>query len=190
MKFTLDYLKSLGRKPRVHPNGFVQLDVEPTIMRLNVWPEKPIPGHPGRVHPIHNHSFDINSTIIYGALTNDTYMFRYTEHAPSVTHILHEAKRINEFDSVLTPIPERFAGYLVKDYGSRTYEVGQRYILGRDILHDSIPNGLTATLMTLERASKVYAPQVAVPVGVEPRNDYRRDVFDEDMLWEIIGQVL
>jgi hypothetical protein len=186
VKFTLEYLKSLNRKPRVHPNGFVQFDVEPNILRLNVWPADPIPGHPGRVHPIHNHSFDIGSTIIYGALTNDTYGFEPSTYY--VTHVLHEAQRVNQFDSILVPVERRSVGNLLL-LSSRTYKAGQRYALDREILHDSIPNGLTATLMTLEKPGR-YEPKVAIPVNVAPRNDYRRDAFDEGMLWDIIAQVL
>jgi hypothetical protein len=186
MKFTLEYLKSLGRKPRVHPNGFVQFDVEPNIMRLNVWPAEPIPGHPGRIHPIHNHSFDIGSTIICGALTNDVYSFQPSTYY--ATHILHEARRVNEYDSVLTPIERNSLGNLIRE-ASRTYKAGQRYTLNREILHDSIPHGLTATLMTLEKPGR-YAPRVAIPINVEPMNGYLRDAFDEGMLWGIIAQAI
>lgn len=188
MKFTLEYLKSLGRRPRVHPNGFVQFDIEPNILRLNVWPAEPIPGHPGRIHPIHNHSFDLNSIIIYGALTNDVYAFEPSTYY--ATHVLHEARRINDYDSVLAPIERNSLGNLLL-VSSRTYKPGQRYSLERDLFHDSIPNGLTATLMTLERTSKVYAPRVAVPVKIEPMNSrLSREGYDEDMLWDIIAQVL
>jgi hypothetical protein len=186
MKFALEYLKSLNRKPRVHPNGFIQFDVEPNIMRLNVWPADPIPGHPGRIHPIHNHSFDIGSTVICGALTNDTYYFEKS--TSYVTHVLHEARRVSENDSVLSPVDGTSTGFVGR-MSSHTYKAGQRYTLNREILHDSIPNGLTATLMTLEKPGR-YAPKVAIPVMVAPMNGYLRDAFDEGMLWDIITQVL
>lgn len=186
MKFKLDYLKALGRKPRVHPNGFVQFDVEPNILRLNVWPAEPIPGHPGRIHPIHTHSFDINSTIICGELTNEVYWFEPTSYATS--HVIHEAQRTNEYDSVLRVIPMRSEGYL-SFIRRRTYRVGERYRLERHLFHDSIPHGLTATLMTLEKPGR-YVPQVAVPVNVKPINDYSRYAFDEGMLWDVIAQAI
>jgi hypothetical protein len=192
MKFTLAKLKATGRRPRVHPNGFVQFDIEPNIMRLNVWPAEPIPGHPGRVHPIHNHSFDINSTIIHGELTNDVYAFRPS--TDYVTHILHEAERVNEHDSVLKIVPAGApwfpipTGHLVL-LSSRRYAPGQRYSLERNLFHDSVADGLTATLMTLEKPGR-YQPKVAIPLTVNPMNDYRREGYDEDLLWGIIAQVL
>ena len=127
MKFTVAKLKAMGRRPRVHPNGFVQFDIEPNILRLNVWPAEPIPGHPGRIHPIHNHCFDINSTIIHGALTNDVYAFQAS--TDYVTHILHEAERVNEHDSILKVVPAGAlwlpipVGHLVL-LSSRTYKPG------------------------------------------------------------------
>ena len=37
MSFT-DQLRALGRKPRVHPNGFIQLDLNDAgTRRLHVW---------------------------------------------------------------------------------------------------------------------------------------------------------
>ena len=194
MKFTVAYLKDLGRKPRVHPNGFVQFDIEPNILRLNVWPADPIPGHPGRIHPIHNHSFDLRSKIILGKLTNDVYAFTP---APGYGDmVLHTARRVGSYDSILVPEakdrwgrPMSAVGYM-ELIGSRTYLPGQSYTLEKHLFHDSIAHGLTATLMMLEKSSRNYAPQVAVPIGVEPMNNYSRDDFDEELLWGIIGQAL
>lgn len=193
MKFTVAGLKSLGRRPRVHPNGFVQFDVEPGILRLNVWPAEPIPGHPGRIHPIHSHSFDIRSRIIAGALTNDVYAFEPSEYG---NYVLHVATRTNAHDSVLAPLEKNFWGQPVPSMGymvcigSRTYRPGESYTLDRKLFHDSIAKGLTATLMTLEKPDKFYAPMVAVPMDVVPMNDYSREAYDEGMLWDIIAQVL
>lgn len=193
MKFTLQYLKALGRKPRVHPNGFVQFDIEPNILRLNVWPAEPIPGHPGRIHPIHNHSFDIRSKIILGALTNE--VFEFTPAPGYGDMVLHTARRIATHDSILVPEamdrwgrPMSAVGYM-ECVARRTYQPGESYSLEKHLFHDSTAKVLTATLMTLEKPSKHYAPQVAVPIGVEPMNEFSRDGFDEELLWGVIGQV-
>ena len=194
MKFKMEYLRSLGRKPRVHPNGFVQFDIEPNILRLNVWPATPIPGHPGRIHPIHNHSFDLRSKIILGSLTNDVY--EYTPAPGYGDVVLHTAQRVGTYDSILVPKavdrwgrPMPAVGYM-RRIASHTYFPGSSYTLEKHLFHDSIGHGLTATLMTLEKPSKHYAPQVAVPIGVEPMNEFSRDGFDEELLWGIIGQAL
>jgi hypothetical protein len=183
----INFLKSLGRKPRVHPNGFIQFDIEPGVLRLNVWPDQPIPGHPGRIHPIHNHSFDLYSVILVGALTNITYNIRQ-ERWVKPTHIPHRARRINEHDSVLSPIHSG-AGDL-KVLKMDTYHPGQDYALPRHILHDSLPHGLTMTLMWAANPDDVYAPVIAVPVGVQPMNTFRRDGFDESLLWGFIERAL
>ena len=100
------HLRNMDRKPRVHPNGFIQFDVIPGALRLNIWPDQPIPGHPGRIHPIHNHSFDLHSVVLVGALTNVTYSLRQ-ERWITPTYVLHEARRISEHDSILVPTSER-----------------------------------------------------------------------------------
>jgi hypothetical protein len=183
----INLLKSLGRKPRVHPNGFIQFDIIPGELRMNVWPERLIEGHPGRIHPIHNHSFDLHSVVMVGALTNVTYSLRQ-ERWMTPTHVLHQARRVNAHDSVLEPIHSG-AGAL-KVLKIETIHAGQDYALPRLWLHDSLPHGLTMTLMWTENPDSVYAPHIAVPVGVQPMNDYRRDAFDEDMLWDIIETAL
>jgi hypothetical protein len=184
---SIKYLKSLGRKPRVHPNGFIQFDVEPGVLRLNIWPEQMLEGHPGRVHPIHNHSFDLYSVILVGKLTNITYQTRQDAWIKP-THYLYEARRINEHDSVLERIASAGVGLTVESM--RTYSPGQDYFLRRDWLHDSLPHGLTMTLMWTANPDTVYSPKIAVPVDVPPMNDYKRDAFDENLLWDIIETAL
>ena len=153
----------------------------------------PIPGHPGRIHPIHNHSFDLRSKIILGELTNDVYAF---EPASTGKFILHTASRVNTHDSILVPeAKDRWGrpmfpiGYMSM-IGSRRYRPGESYTLEKHLFHDSIPKGFTATLMMLENSSKRYAPMVAVPIGVEPMNNFSREDYDEVLLWSIVEQAL
>ena len=71
MSFT-DQLRALGRKPRVHPNGFIQLDLNDAgTRRLHVWRDD-IPRQE-QASPIHDHIFDMMSTIIKGRLVNVDY---------------------------------------------------------------------------------------------------------------------
>lgn len=184
---SVEYLKALGRSPRVHPNGFVQFDIEPGVLRLNIWPDQGIEGHPGRVHPIHNHSFDLHSVILVGALTNVTYDLRQ-EAWIKPTHELHVARHIDQHNTVLQPV--RGGAGALKVLKMDTYHPGQDYSLPRAYLHDSLPHGLTMTLMWTENPDPMYAPKVAVPVGVQPMNNYKRDGFDANLLWDIIGQAL
>lgn len=194
--YTVTELRALGRRPRVHPNGFIQFDIEPKKIRLNVWPAEPLPVLRSRCHPIHNHSFDLHSRIICGALINSTYIFIPTSgygwrrDRDRVTTVMYRAERVEgtQNDSVLRPLHNGY-GRLVS-WTSTIYGPGEEYALLREILHDSLPHGLTATLMEMKMPDVVYGPLIAVPLGVEPNNEFRRENHDEEVLWQIIDKAL
>lgn len=183
-------LKALGHQPRIHPNGFIQLDIIPGKLRLNVWTSDGI-FCGSRAHPIHNHSYDINSRILRGALTNLTYLDRWADR-DAATHILHTAVKVPETqnETILTPIPNGYARMVSQT--AVTYAAGDGYVLEREVLHDSLPHGLTATLMTIIKPNAKYGPLVAVPVGVKPHNFHRRETDDKvtlNLMWDWIEQV-
>lgn len=147
-------LKALEHQPRIHPNGFIQLDIVPGKTRLNVWvPEGVFCG--SRAHPIHNHSYDISSRILKGALTNLTYLDRWATPAHA-THILHTASKVpgTQNETVLVPIPKGYTRLVSQK--ADTYAAGEGYVLERETLHDSLPHGLTATLMTIIKPNLNY----------------------------------
>jgi hypothetical protein len=168
-------------RPRLHPNGFIQLDLN-DIKRLHVWPDEPLQAQKTR-HTIHNHVFDMASLVICGELTNLVYSDVYSE---SGAYILHQAESVNAVDTVLKPTDSRVNLYA--DH-VQTMRAGESYYLEAYRLHDSKPRGLTATIMT---KVKKYGgrPVIAVPADVAPDNDFRRETVDEKTLWRIIIKVL
>src|SRR5882672_5609107 len=73
-------LRQQPRRPRLHPNGFIQLDLtEDLSKRLHVWPDEPLQAQLTR-HPIHDHSFDMKSEILAGCLANLIYEFQPSEY--------------------------------------------------------------------------------------------------------------
>lgn len=176
-------------RPRVHPNGFIQLDLDSLHgekRRLHVWPETPL--HHGR-HPIHNHSFDLHSEVLCGSLTNLTYLFVPDD--TRVTTVLHRAARVpgTANESTLEPLSFGARGFL-KFWLGGTTNPGSSYFLLKESLHDSIPHGLTATVMTMVDVASEYGPIVAVPAGVEPDNEFRRDSYNPSILWTYIEKAL
>jgi hypothetical protein len=173
-------LLAKGRRPRLHPNGFIQLDLTDNgSTRLHVWPDISLPAQKTS-HPIHDHIFDMVSTVISGKLMNKMY-----ESVPgNPSHELHVAERINGNDTILAATGLR--GQL---HTKRVdmIQTGQSYFVPAHHLHETIHLGLAATLMTKtstpERGDR---PHVAVPIGVEPDNDFRRETIDEEVLWSII----
>ena len=186
-----------GRRPRVHPNGFVQFDLTKWgNFRLHIWPDTPIPAQKTS-HPIHDHSFDMQSYIIAGELTNELYRFELGIPGGSaevfkgcggISYKIYQAARIGGSDTVLDEV-DGIPGHLVMT-SSKTYRPGDRYSMKRGVLHNSVPNGLVATIMEKIKPDKEYSPRIAVPEGVQPDNDFRRESVDEEMLWEFIRRGL
>lgn len=187
--YSIDKLRAFGRRPRLHPNGFIQFDIIPSELRLNVWTPEPLRSK--SLHPIHNHSFDIASKVICGMLTNITYGFIPADYIEPFTTVLYQARRLEgSFDSVLEKIKDSNPYGFLRPLGIQSCNPGESYTMPRETLHDSIPHGLTATLMHSIKPNSSYGPIVALPFGVTPDNDHRREDIDERILWEQIDAAL
>jgi hypothetical protein len=181
-----------GRQPRLHPNGFVQLDL--TIdgrVRFHVWPETPIEAQATR-HTIHDHNFDMESIVLRGKLRNLVYETAETPseaYAPGAPiFAMHAVHSIGGADTILKPLPE-MAYSPLKVLSGQQYETGQSYYLPAAVLHDTETTGLTATIMTKVNFKRDYRPRVAVPMGVKPDNAFRRQE-KQNWLYEIIAEAL
>jgi|SRR5579859_563350 len=185
----IGYARANNRRPRLHPNGFIQLDLaKDASVRLHVWPAVPLPAQKTR-HPIHDHVFDMESTILCGHLRNVLYKALPLSDAEAAQAIfrpyrMYRATRIAKDDTVLMPADEKF--YAVVESAHEDLEPGDTYYMQKGLLHDSVPLGLTCTLMYKLDLDVEYRPVVAVPADIKPDNDFRRETFDESELWRNI----
>lgn len=185
----IGYARANNRRPRVHPNGFIQLDLaKDGSERLHVWPAVPLPAQKTR-HPIHDHVFDMESTILCGFLRNVLYKAirlsdLMAQSALFKMYRMYRATRIAKDDTVLMPADEIF--YAVVESMHEDLEPGDSYYMQKGLLHDSVPTGLTATLMRKLDMDVEYRPIVAVPADIKPDNDFRRETLDESELWRHI----
>ncbi len=183
-------VKATGVKPRVHGNGFIQLDLD-NRNRLHVWGDPRIPKQEVST-PIHDHVFGFRSEIIVGRLINMVYKFAPN---PFGDYRVYESVVRKGEDTVLEGTPEH--GRLYVEYSqmmsvdgiSRGYDI----LLGQ--IHESIaPDGPTATIITKDAPTRAQgasmAPRVFIPIHLRPDNNFRRDSCDEKMLWQIISDVL
>lgn len=183
-----------GRKPVVHPNGFVQLNLDgPGDIRLHVWSPRALPLPTQKTkHPIHDHNFDMESTIFRGCIRNYLYRAHVLPYACAPCYQLHSAQIVpGTADTILKKIDDKF--YRLERTSADDYEMGESYAMPKHVLHQAIPHGLTATLVTKQRADASYRPIVAVPDGVQPDNDYRRGAIapeGEQILWRLIGRAI
>lgn len=189
--FTLEELKSWGVVPRVHPNGFIQLDKPGTegTVRLHIWPIAELPKQ-GSLHPVHDHVFDMQSEILKGVMTNRVFDFcEPPDPSVAVTvHELHVARYATPHDSTLVPTGDR--GVLRLNSQIRI-PAGGGYYLPAFALHESLVRVRpTVTLMTKTNIYKPHKPHVAVPVGMRVDNEYSRHAMSEAELWKIIEESL
>jgi hypothetical protein len=163
-----------GARPRVHQNGFLQLDLEPDqSRRLHIFDDA-LPRQSVR-SSLHDHTFDMASTVVRGAIWNEHW------------DILPDRYQWN--GEVYEPMGGVLVGtgQLVKAQlrGCSIVSAGQSYRFPAFEFHDSKHRGLTVTVMEKVREHG-GRPRVLVPRGMLPDNDFHREAFDPEPLWELI----
>lgn len=177
-KVLIDDARERGAQPRVHGNGFIQLD-------LNQWQRAHFWGHPAipcqrMPSPIHNHRFNFASAIMKGALTNVVYrpVWRdeglFSEWRP-------EAR---EGEDTVLHLTGRRCDLHVFD----THTYHRSYFANGVDLHETIVHEPTVTIMTKVESGPPPAstPTVLVRGFHEPDNEFDRNQFDSHTLWGLI----
>jgi len=177
-------LKTTQAKPRVHPNGFIQLDINEKD-RLHVW-------HPSLTvrqktfSPVHNHIFSFHSEIYVGRLINVCYQ---KDAAPTGTHEEWRVQLIEGEETKLVRQGE--ARYHLDPVEMEVMFPGDLYFMPKWEFHEILTNEPTMTVIRKKGAVLTLGPNsggasVMVPVGEEPDNDFRRGDVDTDALWDLI----
>lgn len=171
--------------PRVHGNGFIQLDLTPS-RRLHIWGHPDIPKQ-ATPTPLHDHAFGFTSRILMGILHNDLYRFMPQAHGGYMVHVVNVRDRE---DTTLHPTGE--VG-MIAHAGGATYRAGDTYSMRPGEIHESTPEGLTVSIIdkvgqTLSQGGPT--PRVFVKHGLVPDNMFHRYAMKPDELWTIIADVL
>lgn len=179
-------LRAIGNRPRVHGNGFIQLDLSAST-RLHVWGDPRIPRQAVET-PRHNHQFGFVSSVLYGAIrqreyeaVEDCFMGDYQPHTARVRH---------GEDTVLAPI-----GPLVnlKLTSERIIRAGESYSMRAGEIHESEPCGLSVSVIVKDAPSLAQggvSPLVYVPFRTTPDNAFDRYATPAEDLWQIITETL
>ncbi len=178
----IDFRKAFdaGHRPRVHGNGFIQLDLGEQ-KRLHIW------GHPAIPRQIvdtgiHDHRFDFTSTVIAGRLINARY------HPGNATRYKIYTPQTREGEDTI--LCETGASMMVANPTMIMVREGEKYGMFARDFHESFTDRPSATVMTKLGSTHPEAPRVLVPLGKEPDNDFNRNVFENDFLWGIIKEVI
>lgn len=181
---TLSTLKASGMEPRVHGNGFLQLDLTPTT-RLHVWDEG-LPKQTLRTS-IHDHLFGINSTVICGALLHTEFDIEAVPFKNANYNVFVAEAQEGTNNTILVPTGE---SVILHKVASSLMLPGTSYYFPPFKFHDTdYRYGTTATIM--EKVDKQQGQsRVLVPLGGTPDNDFDREGFDPEELWPFVERAL
>lgn len=182
-------MKRRGIRPRVHGNGFIQVDLTEST-RLHVWGDKRIPRQ-NTYTPIHDHVFGFKSTIIVGRLFNIVYDYKrqpfgdYRVYVPEI--------REGE-DTILKTTTERVRIFPIRADLVDWQTADKTYEMDPFTLHETFVTEPTATIiqksdLTMAQGNP-FKPRVLVKWGQEPDNDFNRYAYDDELLWRIVERVL
>jgi hypothetical protein len=204
MRALVAALKERGEgNPRIHPNGFIQLDLEPVedswdaskkrghsgaTRRLHIW-NPPMVTLPRQktVNEIHDHVFDMHSLVLKGTLFQHMYYFTVGL-AEDPTHEIYRAVYDKASSSRLAPTGIKG---LLRHATHFPVHAGSDYTQPAFTLHNSeAPLGTVVTLMTKERVHEGDAT-VICPIDSPPDNDFdRASAAPAEDLWLAIEQSL
>lgn len=186
----IDVFRAQGTSPRVHPNGFIQLDIskDKAWSRLHVWQNALDLGQDSE-SPVHDHIFDMQSRIYRGSLTQLRYDFDLG-HWGDPTHEIFMADYLGKSESVLKATGVK--GNLTIDrLNCEARGEGEFYVQPAFTFHDTQPGRTPlVTIMTKSRIYDGFEPRVLVPIDQQPDNDFRRNQYSETLLWEIIEDAI
>jgi hypothetical protein len=191
--------KKAGRQPRVHPNGFIQLDLEPVEevwekkeghsganIRLHIWnPPHIVLPHQGSRNEIHDHVFDMKSTVIRGTL--EQLLYQFVVGVGLRRYELYQAVYDQKSDSRLEP-----TGIFGQLEIYKRFEIypGNSYTQIAFTLHDSRPQGCVVTVMEKESIHEGN-PVIVCKRDKSPDNDFdRATAAPADLLWDAIDSSL
>lgn len=179
-------------KPRVHGNGFIQLDLDDR-RRLHVWGDRRIPRQ-AVSSPMHDHVFGFQSEVLVGRLVNVVHRVQHVEAHGCFALYQAQPNPLDAHDCKLARVLKSPDVVTITQY-AQSLCAGQTYVMEPFVFHETFAPEPTATIMnkfgnTLAQAPKGKRPTVLVPLGTEPSNEFNRGSFDPEFLWTIIEDVL
>lgn len=185
-------LLSFNRNPRVHPNGFIQLDLDKPVetnsghsgghTRLHIWTDK-LPRQKTRT-AIHDHVFDMSSYILLGTLDQQRVKVGLNAGDHGFTHEI----LLPDYRTSSSQLNQTGVFCVVHGNWHKVVFSGQSYTQPAFTFHESVPK--SATVATVMRKTKVHegVPRVLMPLEAEePDNEFdRHTAAPVQLLWEII----
>lgn len=185
MKINLEAVKALEGCPRVHGNGFIQMDIG-AGRRLHVWGHRDLPRQKVDTG-IHDHTFDFVSTCIVGRVVNVVYGVDYDPTERVYTHKIYRPEPRDGEDTALEPTLQQCRPYV---HSVRLVNSIESYSHEALVFHETFTDRPSATVMQKGNKTPGVKARVLIPLGFEPDNEFNRNDFPAERLWEIIYEVL
>jgi hypothetical protein len=183
---SIDASREYGYVPRVHPNGFLQLDLDPAkTQRLHIWdlslPRQEVPTL------IHDHEFDLESTVYMGCLINKRFRVEPADTEDGQFKKWTVQREVGSEETKLIESEDEFTA--VQTTREFIYPQGI-YTMSATEFHESGHIGPTVTVMKKLGYHAGHSASVLVPVGQQPDNDFRRSNTDVDYLWDMVYETV
>lgn len=188
---SMDRLRALPHGPRLHPNGFITLDIDET-RKLHVWPKVPLRTRPAGL--VHDHVFAFRSRVLKGALTDERYgifddpIGTYCVYvADCVSGRCHTQERPSS--GLMRQSETR---YRVSLTSQRIIRSGQSYDFPVETFHASHPMGFTATLMEISDFGTAPSARILFPCTAKPEYFPRtpQDAHEVRLVWDYIASAI
>lgn len=179
-------IRLVGSRPRVHGNGFIQIDLSPTV-RLHVWGDPRIPKQDTDT-PIHDHTFGFTSYVLVGTLQNIVY-----EPCPLFREVSHQPHGIVSRQLEDTHLAPQGAPVQLVKARHEIINAGESYSMKPGEIHESIPIGVAVSIIVKDGPTFTQgapSPLVFAPVGVQPDNEFNRYAHDSELLWSIVADAI
>lgn len=167
--------------PRVHGNGFIQLNLTSTT-RLNIWGHPEIPKQVVSTQ-IHDHMFGFESRILLGVIGNRRYL-----RCCGNMYLPHQAAPSKDGeDTDLEPLVRECD---LERAETVFYGPGDTYLMSPGEIHETVTLGPAATIITKVGERRPGPATVYVKKGEHPDNEFRRQQHEDGLLWRIISDVM
>lgn len=179
---SIDESRRHGFIPRVHPNGFLQLDLDTSkLTRLHIW-DVSLPRQDVQT-AMHDHEFNLESTVYLGCLINKRFKLDKVEAGDGGYKKWTVMREPGSEETRLIESEDQFAvTQITREF---IYPDGS-YTMQATEFHESDNIGRTLTVMRKFGYQAGHSASVLVPVGQAPDNNFRRSRGDVDQLWDMV----
>ena len=181
---SFEKVKQIGKNIRVHPNGFIQLDLEDGYRLHFFLDDAAYERFPHT--PIHTHAFVLESRVLLGEVTNIEFEVRED---PQGSLSVYTAQNME------SPLEKRVGKtYSISGKKEQVVGIGEEYRVRVGIFHESLHKGDTVTVVRKIKEGMDVSMSCEIDVlckkEQEPSEAYDRKDIPEAVLWSKVGAVL